>query len=65
MPCSSTHKATHTLSFLMIGSTFFFFFLNNIYYLFSLVSFYGVYTSFSILTDVAMICSDTFSLISL
>lgn len=41
-----THKATHTLS-LMIGSTFFFF-LNNIYYLFSLVSFYGVYIIFYI-----------------
>ena len=43
----------------------FFFFLNNIYYLFSLVSLYGVCTSFSVLIDVAMICLDTFSLISL
>lgn len=43
----------------------FFFSLNNIYYLFSLVSFYGVRTSFSILIDVAMMCLDTFSLISL
>ena len=43
----------------------FFFFLNNVYYLFSLVSLYGVCTSFSVLIDVAMICLDTFSLISL
>lgn len=62
---NATQKTTNTLSFLTIGSTFFFFFLNNVYYLFSLVSLYGVCTSFSVLIDVAMICLDTFSLISL